>query len=50
MVKKLNTDKPISLVTLPWIRLIWIYRPSTALEIVKFFENPTLDKTNYISL
>lgn len=36
--KQLNTYQTISLVTLPWMRLIQSWRPSTTLEMVKFFE------------
>lgn len=44
-VKKLNTYKTISLVTFPWIRLIWNGRLSIALEMMKFFEYLALQTT-----
>ena len=44
-VKKLNTYKTISLVTLPWIRLNWSSRLSIALEMVKLFEYLALQTT-----
>lgn len=44
-VKNLNIYKTISLVTLPWIRLIWSGKPSTAIETVKFSQYLALQTT-----